>query len=131
MTMKVLLMVWFRKLPILIFHKQPCCSKNMFLILKKIIWHLSSNFRNTFRLGGRGGYNVPQGHVFVENPWNFVTFNIFLWWIKCWECFYEKICQLSVMTVLSRASENIYFYVFLLRSKFYWKLCENFFIGKF
>ena len=62
--------------------------------------------------------------------WNFVTLNIFLWWIKCWKSFFKKICQLSVMTVLSRAFDD-FFYVFPLRSKFYWKLYENFFKGKF
>ena len=44
--------------------------------------------------------------------WNFETFNIFLWWIKCWKSLFEKICYLSVMTVLSRASDDTFTYSF-------------------
>ena len=60
--------------------------------------------------------------------WNFVTFNIFLWWIKCWKS--QK--KLPIVRNDSFV-KNLWrhFYVFILRSKFYWKLCENFFIGKF
>ena len=44
--------------------------------------------------------------------WNFVTFNILLWWIKCQQLFSEKVCQLLVITVLSRASADIFMYSF-------------------
>ena len=43
--------------------------------------------------------------------WNFVTFNIFLWWIKCWKSFFRKNLP-NVMTVLSRASDDIFTYSF-------------------
>ena len=44
--------------------------------------------------------------------WNFVNFNIFLRRIMCWKSFFGKICQLSVMTVLSRAYDSIFTYSF-------------------
>ena len=70
--------------------------------------------------GGVGGGRMYHRGIFLSRTlerqmilnWNFVTFNIFLWWIKCWKNFLEKICQLSVMTVLSRASDDIFTYSF-------------------
>ena len=62
--------------------------------------------------------------------WNFVTFNIFFMVNKVLKKFFGKNLPIVRSDSFVKSLWQ-HFYVFLLRSKYYWKLCENFFIGKF
>ena len=74
-------------------------------------WYL---FFNPIRTEGRGcWYNVPQGYIFFENCWasndfklRFCDFWYFFKVNKVMKKVFRKNCQLSVMTVLSRASDD-------------------------
>ena len=55
------------------------------------------------QVGGGGGKMYHTGKFLSRTlerqmilNWNFLTFNVFLWWIKRWKSFFEKICQLSI-----------------------------------
>ena len=62
--------------------------------------------------------------------WNFVTFNIFFMVNKVLKKFFGKNLPIVRSDSFAKSLWQ-HFYVFLLRSKYYWKLCENFFIRKF
>ena len=96
------------------------CSRMYKKGRKKYFRHLTLLARGMGGGGGGGGGTMYHRGIFLLRTlerqmilnWNFVNFNISLWWIKCWKSFFEKIYQLSVMTVLSKAYDNILTYSF-------------------
>ena len=107
-------------LPFQLVNFQHCFCKWNFYNSKAQKLPTSMFFINPISTGGWGCTMYHRGIFLLRTierqmilNWHFVTFNIFLWWIKSWKYFFsKKICQLSVTPVLSRASDNNFTYSF-------------------
>ena len=91
---------------------------------------------NPISTEGTGG-DVPQGYIFVKNSWTandfklrFFDFKYFFMMNKVLKKFFQKNLPIVHNDSFVKSFWR-HFYLFLLRSKFHWKLFENFFKGNF